>query len=101
MSKGDTYGPVILYDKDAKAVHDALASSGHSDLAKLVASMEARTEVDRKYIENIPYLDSNEFSVDHMPLVSCGELGAYVMVWCWVPDEEACNEADKLIYPNG
>lgn len=101
MLRNNTYGPVILYDENAEAVHDALISSGHYDLAKLISSMKARSEIEKEYIENLPYLDDNEFSVDEMPLVSCGDLGAYVMVWCWVENEKACEEEDKLIYPNG
>ncbi len=83
------FAPVILYSEDAKAVHNALVSSGNNELAEKVASLAHRSDYDRSLIAGLPYLDENEFSVDDMPIVSTSEIGGYVMVWCWVDKENA------------
>ncbi|MCX6942315.1 MAG: hypothetical protein NTX09_16560 [Verrucomicrobia bacterium] len=83
------FSPALLFHKEAKAVHDALAASGHHALASMIASKARRSETDRQFIAALPRLDDSDFDVDDEPVVSASEDGAYVMVWRWVANEEA------------
>jgi hypothetical protein len=66
-----------------------LLSSGHEELANMLATKAQRTRIEFQFIEALPRLDGNVFSVDEQPVVSVSENGAYVMVWHWVPNEDA------------
>lgn len=66
------------------AIHDALVSAGHEDLAGLLAGKANRTEWEKQYAAAIQLGDENVFSMDDVPIVSASEEGAYVMVWQWM-----------------
>jgi len=82
------FAPVILYSEDAQAVHDALLTSGHSELADLISQKAQRTETDRAYASALELWDDGEFEVDENPIVSSSKDGAFVMVWQWLGSDE-------------
>lgn len=79
----------MLVGAEAKAIHDALMSSGHAALATMIASKGRRSEIDRQFIAALPRFDDSDFDVDDEPVVSASEDGAYVMVWRWIANEDA------------
>ena len=89
MPKPDSFYPIVLYSKDVEAVYTALATAGYDALAERIASLANPSESDLKLAASLPYLDDNEFDVDNQPIVSSSETGGYVMVWCWVSNEDA------------
>ena len=80
--------PVILYDDDVRAVHDALLNAGNKKLAAMLRRKARRTKLDRMYTDAIRYHDENEYDLDDNPIVSRGDDGAYVMLWCWVSEDD-------------
>ena len=74
------------------AIHDALVSAGHEDLAGLLAGQANRTEWEKQYAAAIQLGDENVFSMDDVPIVSASEEGAYVMVWQWVDQSAVFQE---------
>jgi hypothetical protein len=89
MKKCVTFSKIILCEEQAKDIYDALVSSGHDDLATMLVSKAPRSPIDRQFIDALPHLDENDFSVDDQPVVSMSRDGAYVMVWRWVSNEDA------------
>jgi len=89
MQKPEVFYQVILDSADTEAVFDALAESGHDSLAQKIASCSQRSETDRQFIAGLPDLYENDFAVDDDPIVSPSDIGAYVMVWCWVNNADA------------
>jgi len=79
----------MLYGDEVKSIYDALVTSGHEALATMLDSKAQRSPIDRQFIEALPLLDENDFSVDEQPVVSISQDGAYVMVWHWVPNDDA------------
>lgn len=96
MSDSIEFCPVILYREDAKAVHDALAAAGQNALANKIATGAQRSENDYKLIAALPYLDENEFDTDDVPVVSSSDDGGYVMIWCWVSNEDAGINCEQM-----
>jgi hypothetical protein len=88
MSESPHFAPVILYPDDAKAVHDALIASGHTNLAQMIRQKANRSRLDRLYAEHVTLGSNNEFDHDDDPVVSQGASGAYVQVWRWVCKDE-------------
>ena len=84
MSEKSHFAPVILYSEDAKAVHDALLASGHTDLAEKIRDKANRSRLDRLYAEHVYLGNDGEFDIDDEPVISQGANGAYVQVWHWV-----------------
>ena len=82
------FAPVILYSEDAKAVHDALLASGHTDLARKIRHKANRSRLDKLYAEHVTVGSDDEFDHDDEPVISQSASGAYVMVWRWVYKEE-------------
>lgn len=91
----DHFHSVILYSKDAKAIHDALVSSGHTDLAATIIKKSKRSKSDRKYVDALCLWDEDAFDLDDDPIVSRGEDGAFVMVWQWVYKDEIHGKENK------
>lgn len=91
------FHPVILYSEDTKAIHDALVTSGHSDLALKISKKSKRSKIDLKYMGALRLWDEGRFDVDDEPIVSRGEDGAYVMVWQWIYKEEIRNKTKESI----
>jgi len=92
------FHPVILYSEDAKAVHDALVSCGHSDLALKIAKKAKRSKTDWKYINALRLWNEGSFDVDDEPVVSKGDDdGAYVMVWQWIYRDAIRNKTKGLV----
>jgi hypothetical protein len=87
-STSNHFAPVILYSEDAKAVHDALLASGHSELAQKIRLKANRTRLDKMYAEHVVCGSDDEFDNDDEPVISQGASGAYVMVWRWVYKDE-------------
>ena len=88
MTTHSHFAPVILYSEDAKAVHDALLSSGHTDLAEKIRQKANRSRLDKMYAEQVTLGSDDEFDHDDQPVISQGAGGAYVQVWRWVCKEE-------------
>lgn len=88
MANPDHFSPVLLYSDHAKAVHDALISSGHLELAEIISERAQRTESDRRYANALELLEEWTFEMDDTPVVSSSEDGAFVMVWQWVDKDE-------------
>lgn len=84
MADTNHFSPVILYSDDARAVHDALMSSGHGELAEKIRRKAFRSRLDRMYADLVNVCDENIFEADDEPVISQGPEGAYVMVWHWV-----------------
>jgi hypothetical protein len=89
MPTPNHFAPVILYSEDAKAVHDALISSGHLELANIISERAQRTDSDRRYANALELPEEGTFEMDDTPVVSSSEDGAFVMVWQWVDAESA------------
>jgi hypothetical protein len=87
MSAPTHFAPVILYSDDAKAVHDALLTSGHTELAEKIRQKAQRSRLDKMYAEHVDVGSDDDFDHDDEPVVSQGAAGAYVMVWRWVYKE--------------
>ncbi len=82
------FAPVILYSEDAQAVHDALLSSGHTDLAQMIRAKANRSRLDKMYAEHVTCGSDDAFDHDDEPIISQGATGAYVQVWRWVYKDE-------------
>ena len=80
---------MVLYSDEAKAVYEALAASGHDALAAMVASGSQRSEIDYKFMAAMPEIDESALDYDEVPVVFVTEDGGYVMLWCWVSNEDA------------
>lgn len=98
------FAPVILYSEDAKAVHDALLASGHTELADKIREKATRSRLDRLYAEHVTLGSDDEFDHDDEPIVSQGAAGAYVQVWRWVYKDdirETLREKRRLVNGGG
>jgi hypothetical protein len=78
---------VLLHQEEVIAIHEALVSSGHHQLANLLAKKATRSRMDKRYAAAVPMGDDS-FSIDSDPIVSWSEDGAFVMVWQWVDQSE-------------
>jgi hypothetical protein len=78
---------VLLHQEEVIAIHEALVSSGHHQLANLLAKKTIRSRMDKRYAAALPMGDDG-FSIDSDPIVSSSEDGAFVMVWQWVDQSE-------------
>jgi hypothetical protein len=101
MSDTSKFFHMVLYSDQAKAVYEALVSSGHDALAAMVASGSRRSETDYKFIAAMPKIDEIDESAldyDEVPVVFETEEGGYVMLWYWVSNEDAgVNCEQKLL----
>lgn len=77
-----------LHPEEVLAIHEALHSVGHEEIARLLASKARRTYVEKRYAAAVQLGDEDAFSLDEAPVVSVSESGAYVMVWRWVDQNE-------------
>jgi hypothetical protein len=77
------FAPVLLYSEDAKAVHDALLASGHTDLAQMIGKKARRSRLDKLYA-HVTRDNDDELTHDDEPIVSQSAGGAHVQVWKWV-----------------
>jgi hypothetical protein len=82
---------VLLHQEEVIAIHEALVSSGHHQLANLLAKKATRFRMDKRYATAVPMGEDNGFSRDSDPIVSSSEDGAYVMVWQWVDQSEVVH----------
>jgi DNA-binding LacI/PurR family transcriptional regulator len=77
-----------LQPEEVLAIHQALLSAGHEEIAGLLANKARRTYVEKRYAAAVQLGDEDSFSLDEAPVVSASESGAYVMVWRWVDQNE-------------
>jgi hypothetical protein len=82
------FSPALLSGNEAEAIHEALLTSGYSELAELISQKAQRTESDRKYAATVRSFGDDAFEMDDAPVVSSSESGAFVMVWQWVDAAE-------------
>jgi hypothetical protein len=85
------FSPALLSGNEAEAIHEALLTSGYSELAELISQKTQRTESDRKYAATVRSFEDGVFEMDDAPVVSSSEDGAFVMVWQWVDAAETRN----------
>lgn len=86
--KTNTFYPAYLLPEEVLAIHEALLSAGHEELATRLANKARRLELEKRYAAAVLLADENLFSLDDAPVVSASEGGAYVMVWQWVDQGE-------------
>lgn len=88
MPTNSHFAPVILYSDDAKAVHDALLTSGNAELAQIIRDKAKRSRLDKIYADSVNISNDGTYDIDAEPIISQGADGAFVMVWQWVDKDE-------------
>jgi hypothetical protein len=86
--KTNSFHPAYLLPEEVLAIHEALLSTGHQELASSLANKARRSDLETRYATAVLLDDENVFSMDEAPVVSASECGAYVMVWQWVDQSE-------------
>jgi hypothetical protein len=86
--KANTFHTAYLQPEEVLAIHEALLSAGHEEIARLLASKARRTDVEKRYAAAFQLGDEDAFSLDEAPVVSASDSGAHVMVWRWVDQSE-------------
>jgi hypothetical protein len=86
--KTNSFHPAYLLPEEVLAIHEALLSAGHEELATRLANIARRSDLEKRYAAAVPLGDEHVFSPDEAPIVSVSDCGAYVMVWQLVDQSE-------------
>jgi hypothetical protein len=92
----EKYHSVFLAPEDAEAICQALATSGHLELAEKLADKAKRSETELRYASALKLWDQDTFDIDDHPVVSSGKDGAYVMIWQWITNDET-GDSDVML----
>lgn len=73
-----------LSKSDLKVIQEALISSGKADLAALFIQKEGLSPEEEKYVSLARVYCDDDLEIDEEPLVSIGDVGAWIAAWVWV-----------------
>jgi hypothetical protein len=73
-----------LPESKISAIHDALVSSGFTELAEWLTRKQEHSLEEEKLASLARGLCNDELEVDDDPVVSLAEGGAWVAAWLWV-----------------